>query len=251
MQQFSFIIRVAIALFLAPAVVAAQSVQPVRPTSSDSPWSSVLSAGLVSTTPNQGAALGTAVVFEISDRAAVEFAGNWLDPGRGADGVAVGGGVLVNLLTRAHRAVPFVALGGAVIRTTFDMDNGAFLGGMSGQFGVGATMVPFERTGQGGMMQGPYQGPNHWSGPWTAGPTVDLSNMPMFYQRRLGAIQIGMDGRWGMRSFTDPAFSVGGGVRFNVTDRLYVRPDARALIVMADGDRYTVGTFTLGLGVRF
>ena len=59
------------------------------------------------------------------------------------------------------------------------------------------------------------------------------------------------DGRWGMRSFTDPALSLGGGVRLDVSARLYVRPDARALIVIANGSTHTVGVFSLGIGYRF
>ena len=39
----------------------------------------------------------------------------------------------------------------------------------------------------------------------------------------------------------DPVVDVGGGARFNVTKRLMVRPDARALIVLADGEAHTVG----------
>lgn len=251
MQKFSLFVRAAVVLLLSPASLAAQTVQPVRATSPDRPWSAALGVGLGSTSPGRGAALGGAMVFDVSDRVAVEVAGNWLDRGRGSDGTTIGGGVLLNLLPQGHTAVPFVALGAAVVRSSFDMDDGVFLGGMSGQFGPGATMVPFQGMGQGGMMQGPYRGPDHWTGTWTTGPTVDLSGMPMFYQQRLGPMQMGANGRWGMRSFSDPAVSVGGGVRWNVTERLYVRPDARALVVMADGDRHTVGMFTVSLGMRF
>ncbi len=251
MRRVSLFIRAAAAVLVAPAALAAQTVQPVRATSPDRPWSVAFSAGLASASPGTGAALGGVMVVDVNDRVALEVAGNWLNRGRGSEGMTAGAGVLLNLLPQAHNAVPFVALGAAVVRTSFDMDDREFLGGMSGQFGPGATMVPFQGMGQGGMMQGSYSGPGHWTGAWTTGPTVDLSSMPMFYQQRLGPMQMGANGRWGMRSFTDPALSVGGGVRFNVTERLYVRPDARALIVIADGNRHTVGTLTLGMGVTF
>lgn len=251
MHNISVIIRTALALLIAPATLTAQTAQPVRATSPDRPWSATLGAGLTSTSPGQGAALGGAMMFDVNDRVTVEVAGNWLDRGRGSNGVTVGGSLLLNLASQRRAAVPFVALGAAAVRTTFDMDDRVFLGGRSGQFGPGATMVPFQGMGQGGMMQGPYTGPDYWTGTWTAGPTVDLSNMPMFYQQRLGPMEMGTDGRWGMRSFTDPALSLGGGVRFDVTERLYLRPDARALVVLADGGRHTVGVFTLGAGVRF
>lgn len=251
MHTISVLIRTVVALLMAPAALTAQTVQPVRATSPDRPWSATLGAGLTATSPGRGAALGGAIVIDVTDRVAVEVTGSWLDRARGSNGMTVGGSLLLNLVPQGHAAVPFVALGAAVVRTTFDMDDGIFLGGMSSQFGPGATMVPFQGMGQGGMMQGPYTGPDHWTGTWTTGPTVDLSSMPMFYQQRLGPMQMGADGRWGMRSFADPAFSLGGGVRFDVTERLYLRPDARALLVLADGDRHTVGMFTLGVGVRF
>jgi hypothetical protein len=58
-------------------------------------------------------------------------------------------------------------------------------------------------------------------------------------------------GTWDTRSFTDPAMSFGGGVRFHVTERVMVRPDVRALLVFADGDTHTLGVFGVQLGYRF
>lgn len=250
MRKPGLLLCVTAALLVGPTTLTAQTAQPNGPSTPERPWSVALSAGMASTSPGSGAAIGGGLVLDVSDRLAVELAGAWLDRGHGSEGVTFGGGVLMNLLPRQARAVPFAALGVAVVRATFDMDNRNFLGAMSGQFGPGATMVPFQGMPRGGMMQGSYSGPGHWSGDWN-GPTVDLSHMPLFYQQRLGAMQMGRDGRWGMRSFTDPALSLGGGVRFNVTDRLYVRPDARALVVMANGGRHTIGMFTAGLGMAF
>lgn len=59
------------------------------------------------------------------------------------------------------------------------------------------------------------------------------------------------DGVWEARSFTDSAPSVGGGFRFNVTDRVMLRPDVRALVIFADGDTHTLATFGVHLGYRF
>jgi hypothetical protein len=56
---------------------------------------------------------------------------------------------------------------------------------------------------------------------------------------------------WGTRSFTDPAVNLGGGLRFDVTDRLMIRPDARALIVFGDGQTHTLGVFVVHVGYRF
>ena len=54
-----------------------------------------------------------------------------------------------------------------------------------------------------------------------------------------------------MRSFTDPALTVGGGIRINVTNRIYIRPDVRALVVFAGGDRMVLTNMVVGLGYRF
>jgi hypothetical protein len=207
-------------------------------------------AGMSSLSPGSGATIGGVIVVDITERVGLEVGGNWLAAGRGSDGVTLGGGVIVSLRSQRARTVPFLSAGAAAVRSSFDMDDRAFLGRASGQFGPGASMVPLGGMPRGGMIHGSYTGPRHWTGNWT-GPTVDLSNMPMFYQQRLGVMQMDPNGRWGMRSFTDPALGVGGGVRFNVSERLYVRPDARAIVVLADGDSHTIGMFTIGVGVAF
>ena len=91
---------------------------------------------------------------------------------------------------------------------------------------------------------------NMWTDTWT-GPTYTASQMPMFYANRLGQMTIPSDGRWMMRSFTDPAITVGGGIRFDVTNRVYIKPDVRALMVFGGGDRLVLTTMVVGLGYRF
>ncbi len=81
-----------------------------------------------------------------------------------------------------------------------------------------------------------------WNGSWE-GATYTAPQMPAFYANRMGQMVVPSNGMWGMRGFTDPAVSLGGGVR--------LRPEARALVVLADGNSYTVGTFSFGLGLRF
>ena len=83
------------------------------------------------------------------------------------------------------------------------------------------------------------------------GPTFTGSHMPAFYANRLGQMSVPANGQWGMRSFTDPALTLGGGIRLDVTERFYVRPDVRALVVFANGDRLTLTTMTVGFGYRF
>jgi hypothetical protein len=75
--------------------------------------------------------------------------------------------------------------------------------------------------------------------------------MPGFYARRLGPVGIPVGGAWETRSFTDPAVSIGGGLRVNVSERLRVRPDIRTLVVFADAKTHTIGVFGVQLGYRF
>jgi hypothetical protein len=50
---------------------------------------------------------------------------------------------------------------------------------------------------------------------------------------------------------TDPALSLGGGVRLDLGPRFYARPDARLMVVMGDGRNQTFGLFTMNVGWRF
>jgi len=50
---------------------------------------------------------------------------------------------------------------------------------------------------------------------------------------------------------TDPALSLGGGVRLDLGPRFYARPDARLMMVMGNGRNQTFGLFTLNVGLKF
>jgi len=50
---------------------------------------------------------------------------------------------------------------------------------------------------------------------------------------------------------TDPALSLGAGVRLDLGPRFYARPDARLMLVMGNGRNQTFGLFTLNVGWRF
>lgn len=131
--------------------------------------------------------------------------------------------------------VPFLALGDGIYHMAVDMDRP----GMFGRYGW--------RDGP-GMMGSMWYGPDPMVG---TGPLSWPDHVPQFYARRLGNVAPPLDGRWLMRSFTDPMVAVGGGVRMDLGQRFFVRPDARALMVFGDGDTATVGTFSIGQGVRF
>jgi hypothetical protein len=121
---------------------------------------------------------------------------------------------------------------------------------MGQQFTPGTQLVPVRGMAGFGMMTGGYYGPTVWEGPWN-GATFTTPHMPAFYANRMGITTVPVDGRWGMRSFTDPALVIGGGVRLGLTPHLSVRPDFRAITVFGGGHMNTLGAFSLNLGYRF
>lgn len=234
----------AFAAFIGPSVGFAQS--PAIP--GPGPVSVVFEGGLAAGSPGAGPAIGARLAFDLNDRLAIETAGSWAGRGGGTDTVSLNASLLVGL-TRGHRkAMPYAALGAGFYRATFHMGDSRFFGRMGPQH-AGTQLVPVVGMHGVGIMEG-YAGSGTWTEPWS-GPTWDLGEMPMFYLQRMGVMQVPSDGRWGMRTFGDPALSVGGGVRMNVTERVFVRPEVRALVAFADGRSLTTGLFTVGLGYRF
>jgi hypothetical protein len=75
--------------------------------------------------------------------------------------------------------------------------------------------------------------------------------MPHFYGARLAGQPGAQEPYDGQRSFTDPVVSLGGGLRIDLGSRLYLRPDARALVVVSSDETNTFGLFTVNFGYRF
>jgi hypothetical protein len=174
-----------------------------------------------------GPSVGGAITVDLSSRVAMEINGTFADRGTGADALSVQAGLLANLISGDVRVQPFIAAGGGIYRASFDLAAQRFLGGMGGQFGPGMTAC-------GGTGVCPY------------------GSVPLFYGRRLGSMTApGGDGPWATRTFTDPAFHLGGGVRINATPHVFIRPELRGLFVMADSDVQSLGTVSVGFGYRF
>ncbi len=234
----------------------AQTLPPAVPAGGGAAVSAV--GGLSASSSTSGVTLGGAFTFDFNDRLALEATGTWLDRGAGSDALHLNIGLLVNLLPAGSRAVPYVAVGGGLYRASFDLGNNRFFGTMDSQYPAGTQMVPIQGTTGYGMMGGGYYGPAGMMGSWNPGtqgfwpgPTFTLDQMPMFYANRLGPMAVPEGGTWSMRSFTDPAITIGGGLSANLTEHLFVRPDARALVVFGDGDSYTVGLMSFSFGYRF
>ena len=207
-----------------PAVAQPALQGPARPASVG------LLGGFSAGSGDAGGGFGLNLAFDATDRVTVEGRGlSIMQRGRGTMGLEATGTMLFTI-ARGPKAAPYAAIGGGVYRTSFDLGNQAMFGGMGSQFGPGTMMVPIQGT---------------------SGPTFNSSHMSAFYANRLGQMSVPANGRWGMRSFTDPALTFGGGIRLDVTERFYVRPDVRALVVFANGDRLTRATMTVGFGYRF
>ena len=205
--------------------------------------------GLSAGSGDAGGGLGLNLAFDATDRVAVEGRGLSIMRGSGTMGLEATGTMLFTI-ARGPKAAPYAAIGGGVYRASFDLGNQAMFGALGSQFGPGTMMVPIQGTSGFGMMGGGTVFSGNVLTAWI-GPTVTSSHMPAFYANRLGQMSVPANGQWGMRSFTDPALTLGGGIRLDVTEKFYVRPDVRALVVFANGERLTLTTMTVGFGYRF
>lgn len=209
------------------------------------PRGAVFATGGLSAASGTGAgAVGLTATFNLTERLALEGNGVFSMSHRAMDTQSVTGSLLVNLLPArdTERIVPYVVGGVGLYRAGVNMDGmgfGSFMSQYSGYSGMMA--IP---TGGFGMMQGS-------GGSYVAGsPVYTPANLPMFYANRLGMVTP-WNGQFGIRSFTDPALSFGFGVQIRASRHFVVRPDARAITAIANGDRRTVGVVTIGLGYAF
>lgn len=205
------------------------------PPALDRPASIGLLGGLSAGFGDAGGTVGLNLAFDVTDRIGVEARSMGSRQGSGQMGMEATGTMLFTI-ARTTKAAPYAAIGGGVYHTSFNLDSQAMFGAMGSQYGPGTMMTSV--AGSSGFMMG---NSTVYSG----------SHMPAFYANRLGQMTVPANGSWGMRSFTDPALTVGGGIRFEVSPRFYVRPDVRALMVFGNGDRLTLSTMTLALGYRF
>lgn len=235
--------RFAVVVFPLALVIPAGTVSAqIAPSASGpaSPVSIAVSGGVSAASRGNGVAAGLQLTFDLTDRLVLEAEGAHVSRGAGTGGMSGTVSLLVNLLPGGARTMPYVTLGGGFYRASFNLDHERFFGRLSGEYPGGTQMIPIGRMGGFGLMQGPYNGPAMWTG-----------QMPAFYTNRLGRMTVPGNGHWGMRSFVDPAMSIGAGVRIDVSPRFSVRPDARALVVIANGTSHTVGVMTIGFGYRF
>jgi hypothetical protein len=197
-----------------------------------------------------GAMLGGSMTFDVNDRVAIEGEAAYLDRGAGVDAMSASGSLLLNLLPAHRRIVPYAAVGGGLYRTSFDLNNGNMFGPVGSQFSPAATVCAAPGSGM-GFGPGPGFGPGSGICPGDTAGYIGVGQMPAFYGRRLGPMAVPVQGVWRERAFTDPAATVGGGVRFHLSDRVMVRPDVRARFIFGDGDTYVMAVVAFNVGYRF
>lgn len=235
------------------------------PPTTEGPVSLGVVGGATAGSGRTGAAAGLALAFDLNERLSVEGRGVFLGRGSGQMGTEITANLLVNLLSGRRRALPYIAAGGGFYRATFDLNNQSLFGMMAGGVPVGTQFVPLDGgrgwgAMPGGMMgttwplgqtfgQGWTMGNFMWNNTAISGPTFGANRMPTFYARRMGPLS--NNGQWHMQAFTDPAFTVGGGVDISLTRGWSARPDVRALTVLNGGDVLTISTITFSVGYRF
>lgn len=235
----------ALVVFVVGATAAPCFAQTVTSTPTIVPRGVIIAAGGVSAASGtSGGAFGLTATFSPSDRLALEVAGVFSTAHMTTDTQSVTGSLLFNLLParESEHVVPYVAGGLGLYRAAFDLDGMGF-GSFMNQYPGYSGMMSLSSGGF-GMMQGS-------TGSYASGnPVYTPANMPRFYADRVGMLTPA-NGRFGMQSFTDPAVSFGFGAQIRAGEHFVVRPDARAIMAIANGDRRTVGVVTIGLGYGF
>ena len=172
---------------------------------------------------------GGSLALPLGRRLALEGAAAYLDRGSGSSAATLFASVALDFARGDDGAVPYLVVGGGLYRATFDTRDARFSGpAPSGPMGTGRYRH---------VMNG---GPPGW----------DLGQLPSFYGDRVGAVVV-REGRTGALSFNDPALALGAGVRVRVGRAWSMRQDARAQLVMRNGDVYPVWLITLQLGRGF
>jgi hypothetical protein len=186
--------------------------------------------GLAASSPHRdGPAAGGTVLLQPGRRVAFEGAATYLGRGQDAWALSLSSSLILDLLPPEEKTVPYLVGGGGVLRASFDTRSPRFSGaGPSGEMGTGR----YEH-----VMDAP---PRGW----------DLGELPAFYADRVEA-SIARDGGRGRATFTDPALTLGAGVKLRLGRGWMVGPDARALLAFRSGRVYTLWLASIRLGWGF
>lgn len=227
-------------LLLSPLSVIAQPAGPAV-TSTTEPATVSFVTGFSVGSEEVGPLAGGALSAGVTPWLSLEGSAGFADRGPGVNGVYALASAVFNILPASSRVVPFASVGGGLYHATFDLGNRE----MFGQLGVPIdTILEFAEGYQAWLRISQTVGSR-------LVPLPLPGQMPQFYANRLGTMMLSPNGTWGRRSFTDPATSVGGGAVIRLSEKVVLRPDARALLIFSDGDTHAVGLVNLGIGFRF
>ena len=233
-------------LLFVPFAAAAQPAGSTLPSTAEPTTVSVVT-GVSVGSDEVGALAGGTLSAGIKPWLSLEGSAGFADRGPGVSGIYALVSAVFNVLPASSRVVPFASIGGGIYHADFDMGNrdlfaqlGEPFDSMSMEFGEAySTWLRMFITGATGM---------------TADVFVQMPRprqIPRFYADRMASRMTSNTGPWRRQSFTDPATSLGGGAVIRLSDKVVLRPDARAIVVFNEGDANVVGLFNLGVGFRF
>jgi len=176
-----------------------------------------------------GAAVGASIVLHAGRRFALEGSGSYVDRGAGSSAASLSVNAILHLAAREEEAVPYLVAGAGLYRASFDTRIARFAG-----------PAPSGPMGSGRYRHLMKPGPPGW----------DLGELPAFYGDRVAA-DIARGGRTGGLTLNDPAVALGAGMKVRLGRSWSMRQDARAQLVMRNGEVYALGVFTVQIGRGF
>ena len=191
------------------------------------------------------AVVGGALTWRVTERVEVEVAPTWFTGGRWSRAFVASAAARMALGRGgwADPVVPFLSAGAGFHRATVTLADPRVLGPIPGDVPSGASFCAGSGRGPGtGVPLG---------GSCAAGQSWGVGDLPDFYSRRLGTLVVPADRQWPDRTFQDPAFMFGGGVRIGGDSGLFIQPEARVWMVVADGRTRASALGGIAVGIAF
>jgi hypothetical protein len=193
------------------------------------------------------AVVGGVLAYSVHDRIALEGEVTYAAGARWSTGLVVTGSVLIAIGPGnwTQTTVPYVAAGVGYQRASVVLSDSRLLGPIPAGIQAGARFcaAPGDDIGPGpggsACSTDPQVG--HWG----------VRDLPEFYAARLGLIEVPPSRRWNDRTFHDPAVTFGAGVRIGTRHRLFLQPETRVWIAIAEGRTRISALVGIAAGYRF
>ena len=174
-------------------------------------------SGVASGASDTSVGVGGAGLFDVNEWLSLDGQATFLAGDAGEHAITGAASVVLNLRRSSRKVVPYAAAGGGLYRASYDLTNPRFARPTGAEGGGNLPIV------------------------------VDTPFGPI---ERVDGFLVPQNGATTL-SVTDPATSLGGGVRVNLSRHLMFRPDVRTLVVFANGETRTFTIFGVNLGYRF